>query len=213
MWLDEILMWVQLLAGPRAPESSAKVSSKSVASTLGGVQWAHWASGCFFPFALIVKYLVWALSINATDTHTRWTQTVELSCKSVTIFTLQLYIGWYFVPTRSHECLSEVTEFHNVVLKVIGCERQCATEHHHTKPQRIKPEHIITRQASAQPTASSKATAKTHDALSNQERLISLQEITHLSSTLTQIGKKDKSFLLYIIVKQLLKDFTSENKE
>ena len=35
VWLDENLMWVQLLAGPRAPESSVKVSSKSEALTRG----------------------------------------------------------------------------------------------------------------------------------------------------------------------------------
>lgn len=35
VWPDENLMWVQLLAGPRALESSMKVSSKSGAPTRG----------------------------------------------------------------------------------------------------------------------------------------------------------------------------------
>lgn len=74
--------------------------------------------------------------------HIRHLQT---SAASAVIFTrrdkAREYRQLYITP-----CISEVTEFHNVLLKIEGCETQCTTEHHQTKPQKIAPRRIVTTQ-------------------------------------------------------------------
>ncbi len=73
LWLDENLMWVRLLAGPRALESSVKVSSKSGAPTRGVVGEYSEAIEPVVVFpayftSVIVKYLVESLSIYVSHT-------------------------------------------------------------------------------------------------------------------------------------------------
>lgn len=61
-------------------------------------------------------------------------------------------------------------EFRNVLLKIAGCETQCTTEHHQTKPQKIEPRQcIVTTQLSRQPTARKQANA--HPSVALQSRI------------------------------------------